>query len=64
MTTELAAQRNAIRSALVDATNRELRLTGGGMVNDGETELAAPFGGLVSANRATLAKMRELEAGK
>ena len=35
-----------------------------GMVNDGETELAAPFGGLVSANRSTLAKMRELEAGK
>jgi hypothetical protein len=35
-----------------------------GMVADGETELAAPFGGLVSANRSTLAKMRELEAGK
>ena len=33
-----------------------------GMVNDGETELAAPFGGLVSANRGTLAKMRELES--
>jgi hypothetical protein len=32
-----------------------------GMVADGETELAAPFGGLVSANRSTLAKMRELE---
>ena len=35
-----------------------------GMVDDGETELAAPFGGLVSANRSTLAKMRELEAGR
>ena len=34
-----------------------------GMVN-GETELAAPFGDLVSANRSTLAKMRELEAGR
>jgi len=32
-----------------------------GMVADGETELAAPFGGLVSANRSTLARMRELE---
>jgi hypothetical protein len=32
-----------------------------GMVADGEDTLAAPFGGLVSANRATLAKMRELE---
>jgi hypothetical protein len=32
-----------------------------GMVADGETEKAAPFGGLVSANRSTLAKMRELE---
>jgi hypothetical protein len=31
------------------------------MFADGENELAAPFGGLVSANRATLAKMRELE---
>jgi hypothetical protein len=35
-----------------------------GMVADGEHELSAPFGGLVSANRSTLAKMRELEAGK
>jgi transcriptional regulator with XRE-family HTH domain len=32
-----------------------------GMVADGETTLAAPYGGLVSANRSTLAKMRELE---
>jgi hypothetical protein len=35
-----------------------------GMVDDGEDALAAPFGGLVSANRSTLRKMRELEAGK
>jgi hypothetical protein len=32
-----------------------------GMVADGETEKSAPFGGLVSANRSTLKKMRELE---
>jgi hypothetical protein len=32
-----------------------------GMVNDAEEALAAPFGGLVSANRSTLKKMRELE---
>jgi hypothetical protein len=32
-----------------------------GMVADGEEALAAPFGGLVSANRSTLKKMRELE---
>jgi len=35
-----------------------------GMVADGEDALAAPFGGLVSANRSTLRKMRELEAGQ
>lgn len=32
-----------------------------GLMDDGETEQAAPFGGLVSANRSTLRKMRELE---
>jgi hypothetical protein len=29
----------------------------------GDMATAAPFGGLVSANRSTLAKMRELERG-
>jgi hypothetical protein len=33
-----------------------------GLVADGQFEQALPYGGLVSANRSTLAKMRELEA--
>jgi hypothetical protein len=35
-----------------------------GLVEHGETKLSGPFGGLVSANRSTLAKMLELETGK
>jgi len=33
-------------------------------VNAGDTHGAASYGGLVSANRSTLAKMRELEADR
>lgn len=35
-----------------------------GYVRDGDLAGAAPFGGLLSANRSTLAKMRELEASR
>jgi hypothetical protein len=35
-----------------------------GYVKLGDLAGAAPYGGLLSANRSTLAKMRELEAGK
>jgi hypothetical protein len=34
-----------------------------GFLAAGDMATAAPFGGLLSANRTTLAKMRELEAG-
>jgi hypothetical protein len=35
-----------------------------GFAAAGDLEGAAPFGGLLAANRATLAKMRDLEAGR
>jgi hypothetical protein len=44
----------------IDADDRVHR----GFVTAGDLALAAPLGGLLAANRATLAKMRELEAGQ
>ena len=58
---EVPSRWTALQEWLADCIDADeaVRL---GMVADGETELAAPFGGLVSANRSTLRKMRELES--
>jgi hypothetical protein len=61
MTTE--ARWQALRDYLgerIDADDAVHR----GFVAAGDMATAAPLGGLLAANRATLGKMRELEAGR
>lgn len=58
----LLARWKALKDYLTKAIDAD-NAVHSGFIGDGELALAAPFGGLLSANRSTLAKMTELEAG-